>query len=40
MANGLKKEAETILLKAKKFKKYEFLIDVKIERVLSDMKNE
>ena len=34
-----KKEAEALLVKAKKYKKYEFLIDAKIDKVLQDLRN-
>ena len=37
-AESDKKGAQDLLLKAKKFKKYEFNIDSKIDRVLSDLK--
>lgn len=35
---GMMKEAEVALLKAKKYKKYEFDISVKLDRVLADLK--
>ncbi|CDW85401.1 UNKNOWN [Stylonychia lemnae] len=38
LAESNKREAEQMLLKAKKYKKYEFSIDNKIERVLQDIK--
>ena len=38
MAEGMKKEAEGLLIRAKKYKKYEFPIERKIELVLQDIR--